>query len=107
MSTICTGCSGKGRKRIGFFQTKVCSICHGKGYVKSEPIPDQPNSFSGTRIYKDDVIIRTDLVSIANHQSREEFSGHGGAFAGAGASGYYDAPVSQPDSDSSSSSGGD
>ena len=107
MATVCTDCAGKGRKKIGLFRTKVCGTCKGKGYLKPKTIPDQPNSFSDARICADDGITGINLASIANHQSKEELSGHGGTFGGAGASGHYDAPASQPDSDSSSSSGGD
>ena len=117
MATICTDCGGKGRKRIGFFRTKVCGTCHGKGYVRSIPVPDQPHSFSDTKNYADDGITRIDLASMERRQSIEQFSGHGGTFGGGGASVHWDDSQSNtsskseptdspPSSDSGGSSGG-
>lgn len=106
MATICTDCGGKGRKRIGFFRTKACGTCNGKGYVRSKPVPDQPHSFSDTRNHADDGITRVDLESMANRQHREEFSGQGGTFGGAGASSHWEDShgSTRSSSDSSSSS---
>jgi len=42
---ICNKCEGQGKTRVGFFSTKQCGDCHGKGFVKPKP-PTINNSYS-------------------------------------------------------------
>lgn len=102
MSQICPECKGAGRKKIGFFRTKVCGTCNGKGCVRNQTAGVQQQPFF------EDEIISVPFASTENHHVPEEpVAGHGGAFGGGGAGVHWDNPQGDPslsnDSFSSSS----
>lgn len=98
MSQICPECKGGGRKKIGFFRTKVCGTCNGKGYVRNQASDIQQQPFF------EDGLISVPFAGTEKQQPQEEFSGKGGVFGGAGASEHWDIPHHSSDRDSGSSS---